>query len=253
MAEDDALTINPEQTLRRLEALAARRETILTAEAAAVRSIRPGLIVSDVPFLAGDVAEAAAVPCVAVSNFSWDWICDPLFADDPLYSTRYARLRPMILGGYSKMKAALRLPFGGLSDAFREVVPVPLVGARSEREEPEILRRAALDPADPRPRVLVGMRGGLPDATVVAAATETTDFLFLLPGDAHVGNPVKSIRSGAATPGNLRFVPTGPGLDFADLVKVCEVVVSKLGYGTVAECLAGRTRILWRGARVPGG
>jgi L-arabinokinase len=245
MAEDDALTINAERSLRRLEALAARREAILAEEAAAVRSVRPGLMVSDVPFLAGDVAEAAGVPCVAVSNFSWDWIYEPLFAQGPSYAVRYAPLRPVVRGGYAKMKAALRLPFGGLSDAFREVVPVPLVAGRSERERSEVLARAGLDAADRRPRVLVGMRGGLPDVTVAAAAAGAPDFLFLVPGDAHRGMaPSERGPSGGTLP-NLLPVVTGPELDFSDLVSVCDVVVSKLGYGTVAECLAGGARMLW--------
>ena len=43
----------------------------------------------------------------------------------------------------------------------------------------EVLARAGLDTADRRPRVLVGMRGGLPDATVAAAAADGPGFLFL--------------------------------------------------------------------------
>ena len=102
MAEDDALTINPEQSLRELEALVARREAVVAEEVAAVRSVGPALIVSDVPFLAGDVAEAAGVPCVAVSNFSWDWIYEPLFAGDRGWPGGTRGYRRSSAGGYAR-------------------------------------------------------------------------------------------------------------------------------------------------------
>jgi len=193
------------------------------------------LMVTDVPFMAGDVAEAAGVPCVAVSNFTWDWIYEPLFSSDARYAGRYARLLPAIRGGYAKMQTALRLPFGGLSDALTRVIQVPLVAARSSLDRATVLSRSRLDPADPRPRVLIGMRGGLPESTVVAAAAEAGEFLFIVP----------EATAPPGRPPNLQAVPTGPGLDFTDLVSVADVVVSKLGYGTVAECIANGTRMLW--------
>lgn len=235
MVEDDALTINPSATLAKLEELIARRDAVVADELSIVRSLRPGLIVADVPFMAGYVAEAAGVPCIAISNFTWDWICEPLFRDDPGFATRYAKLLPVIRGGYARMSGALQLPFGGLSDVLKPVIRVPLVAARSSVDRATIFACAGLDPADPRPRVLIGMRGGLPDATLTAAAADAGEFLFISPGPAVP----------ADSPPNLRAVPTGPALDFTDLVSISDVVVSKLGYGTVAECIAGGTRMLW--------
>jgi len=235
MAEDDALTINPAATLLRLEELIGRREAVVAQESAVVRALRPGLIVADVPFMAGHLAEAAGVPCIAISNFTWDWICEPLFAGNPRYADRFARVLPVIRDGYAKMHGALQLPFGGLSEVLKPVVQAPLVAARSRLEKAMILSRAGLDPAEPRPRVLIGMRGGLPDSTVVAAAADAGDFLFISP----------EATAPAGCPPNLRAIPTGPALDFTDLVSISHVVVSKLGYGTVAECIAGGTRMLW--------
>jgi hypothetical protein len=235
MVEDDALTINLAATLLRLEELVARRDAVVAEESAIVRAMRPGLIVADVPFMAGDVAEAAGIPCIAVSNFTWDWICEPLSAGDEGYAGRFDRVLPVMRDGYAKMSGALQLPFGGLCDVLKPVIRAPLVAARSGLDKATILSRAGLDPSDPRPRVLIGMRGGLPDETVVAAAAEAGDFLFI--------SPEASVPANA--PPNLRPAPTGSTLDFADLVSICDVVVSKLGYGTVAECIAGGTRMLW--------
>ncbi len=137
----------------------------------------------------------------------------------------------------------LELPFGGLCDALKPAIKAPLVAGRSRLDIATILSRAGLDPADPRLRVLIGMRGGLPDATVAAAASEAGDFLFI--------SPEASVP--AASPPNLRAVATGTTLDFTDLVRICDVVVSKLGYGTVAECIAGGADALAAAVRLPGG
>ena len=39
----------------------------------------------------------------------------------------------------------------------------------------------------------------------------------------------------------------GPdALDFSDVLQVCDVVVGKMGYGLVAECIASGVALLWR-------
>ena len=36
---------------------------------------------ADIPFLAGDIAAAAGIPIIAITNFTWDWIYEPYFND----------------------------------------------------------------------------------------------------------------------------------------------------------------------------
>jgi hypothetical protein len=230
MAERGPLEIDADGTLDRLATLLSRSDAILAAEAAAVERIRPGLIVADIPFLAGDVAAAADVPCVAVSNFTWDWICDPLLSRRP----GYAAVRKRMIEGYGKMAAVLQLPFGDVSEGFRRRIPVPLIAGRSTRDPADVLARLGIDAGDGRPRVLVGLRGGVAPETLRAAAVGARDFLFLCPD-----------RPGGEMPDNVRAVLPAAGVDFADLVAVSAVVVSKLGYGIVSDCLAAGTALLW--------
>jgi len=230
MAEEGPLKIDAAGTLRRLSDLLDRREAIVAEEAAAVRRLRPDLLVADIPFLAGDVAEAASVPCVAVSNFTWDWICDPLLNDDPAY----AAVRPQIVAGYEKIHSILQLPFGGVSEGLRDRTPVPLIAGRSTRHRGEVLGHLGIEPNDRRPIALVALRGGVPRRVIKAAAIAAPDFLFLtapLPAD--------------DLPENVRPVETGSTIDFSDLVAASDVVISKLGYGIVSDCLASGTALLW--------
>ena len=85
LIEMDAVTIDRENSLRNLLAFMARRSDILAAEVAAIRRLGASLIVADIPFLAGDVAAETGVPCIGISNFTWDWIYENLFAGDHRY------------------------------------------------------------------------------------------------------------------------------------------------------------------------
>ena len=80
---------------------------------------------------------------------------------------------------YAQMAALLQLPFGHDTDVFPQVIPVPLVARRSAREPGEVMRLLGLDESDGRPRVLVGMRGGVARETLARAASGAREFVFL--------------------------------------------------------------------------
>ncbi len=232
MAERDTLTIDARGTLDRLVKLCADADRLVADEVAAVRRLRPDVILADVPFLAGEIAAAAGeVPCYAVSNFTWDWICDPLLAGEPAY----AAVRERMLRGYSAMTGCLQLPFGGVSESFRQVIPTPLIAGRSGREPGDTLNAIGVSPADPRPHVLVALRGGVSESILRTAAADANDYLFLLPGGQRI----------AHAPPNLHPIPPDTPATFADLVAASDVVLSKLGYGIVSDCIATNKRLLW--------
>jgi len=51
-----------------------QRGTVLETERAWLAALQPDLVVSDVVPLACAAAAAAGMPCVCVSNFSWDFV-----------------------------------------------------------------------------------------------------------------------------------------------------------------------------------
>jgi L-arabinokinase len=256
-AERSPLEVDAAGTLDRIAATLARRDAVVAAELPVLRELRPGLIVSDIPFLAGDVAAAADIPCVGLSNFTWDWIAERYVeaeAASPACAGRPDRRR--VLGAmsdsYAKMQAVLRLPLGGVSAAFRQVIDVPLVANHARRGRDEVLRALAIDPADGRPRVLFGIRGAIPTETLAAAAREAPDLLFLCPtnepGDVPpgvlpvpLGRPMASTgrTAGGGSPA------AAVTLDFSDALQACDAVVGKMGYGLVAECIVSGVALVW--------
>ncbi|MCC6369190.1 MAG: hypothetical protein IT165_37175 [Bryobacterales bacterium] len=213
--EDGPLRIDAPATGGRLRTLLRNRAEIVAREASFLRNERAALLVADVPFLAGEAAAVAGVPSIAIGNFTWDWIYEPLLAGD--------HDSPELLGamreGYAMMGHFLRLPFGQSQgfEFFPYVTEAPLVASVSRRETGEILRDLGVAPSDRQMRILIGMRGGLPHGVLERAAARLPPALFLEPGT----------------------------VDFADLVKVSHVVVSKLGYGIAAACAAHRTPLLY--------
>jgi L-arabinokinase len=227
--ESDALGVDIDATLAEIERYHADREAHVSREAAVVHNQGASLIVADFPPLAGDVAEAAGVPCLGIGNFTWDWIYEPL-----LRGGAPQRLLTWIRDGYAKLGTYLRLPFShddGL-EMFHRVVPMPLVARRAELEPREVHARLGLDAGDDRRRILLAMRGRIPPAARARAAKENRDVLFLYfgPGDDEQAN--------------CRRVTLGPELSFGDVLSVCDAAVSKLGYGMLSECVAAQKALL---------
>jgi L-arabinokinase len=231
MAERATLTIDAKVTLERLVRLCADADQHVAEEVQALRALRPDVILADVPFLAGELGAAARIPCYAVSNFTWDWICDPLLAAEPAY----AALRERMQFGYGWMSGCLQLPLGGVSESFRQVIPTPLIAGRSDRGPAHTLGAIGISPTDPRPRVLVALRGGVPEPALRTAAADAGEYLFLLPGG----------RTIVGAPPNIHAVPKDAAVTFADLVAASDVVLSKLGYGIVSDCIAANKCLLW--------
>ncbi len=201
--DGSALQVNPRLTLEAVARVLAAREPAIAEEAEFIRSNAITLAVADIPYLAGDIAAAAGIPCIGIGNFTWDWIYEPYFENCP----EYAHLKPIVRAGYSKMELYLRLPFShsdGL-EVFPEVREVPLVARLGKAAD-----------RGSRPRVLVAMRGGI-DKCSLERARETNEFEFLEPDGRH----------------------------FPDLVRASDAVVSKLGYGTIAECAVNGSALLY--------
>jgi len=228
--ENQTLFVDSRATVERLASFLRQREHIIGSEVDFLQHEQPILVVADIPYLAGDLADVIGVPCIGIGNFTWDWIYEPYLQ----YHEESERLLECIRQGYSKMHTYLRLPFSHDVSVFRHVSDVPLITRRSQRPHEEVLRRLGADPRDSRTRVMIGMRGNISIPALAAAAKHAKDFLFLCLG---VGS--------RDLPRNARHVVLGPDLSFPDVLSVCDIVVSKLGYGILADSIACQTGILF--------
>lgn len=171
---------------------------------------RVTLIVADIPAMAGYVAAELGVPCIGISNFTWDWIYEP-------YAPEYLS---KLEGGYHRMTVLLRLPFAQTTrlDAFREIIDVPLVARKS------VTRKSTRQIGPPetfptgRMRVLLGSRAEISPEALANAAAACPEF---------------------------ELTSVEPGIPFEERFAACDLVIAKLGFSMLAECIANRKPLLY--------
>ena len=222
--EKDLFTIDQDATKSAMRQAIEGRERMVASELPFLKQHKIDLIIADIPFIAGDIAEAAGIPIIGITNFTWDWIYEPFFERD----FHLAEVR----NSYRKIPTLLKIPFGGRTDWFKEVIDIPVIASAPRRSGEEVLASLKLDLS--RPRVLISLRGGISTDALLAAANSARNHLFFST------TPIP-----ANSPENLLHFPLSKTLTFSDLLSASSIVLSKLGYGIVADCLAARKPILW--------
>ena len=225
--EIDALTLDWDATLKQVQMLLNESPSIIARELDYIRRHPIRLIAADIPFLAGEIAAAAGIPCWAVGNFTWDWIYEP-------YADANRDLVARVRHGYEQMEGLLSIPFRHAMPHFCKVVDVPLIAARPRRNRAQVDEMIGLAADDSRPRVLAAMRGGIAATTLQQAAESSPELMFLNWGD---------IETNAAE--NLRGIATDCGLSFHDVLQAADVVVTKVGHGIVTDAIAMNIALLY--------
>src|SRR5436853_3196730 len=78
--EKDLFTIDQQATVAAMRQAIAGRAGMVAGELPFLKQNKIELILADIPFIAGDIAEAAGIPIIAITNFTWDWIYEPFLA-----------------------------------------------------------------------------------------------------------------------------------------------------------------------------
>jgi L-arabinokinase len=237
----DALTLDEADTIRRAAAFHSDLLTRAASETRVLRELGAGLIVGDIPPLAFAVGAAAGIPSVGLGNFTWDWI----YGEYP--RVRLApSLLPTIRGAYSRASMALRLPMSGGFETFSNVRDIPFIARHATRSREEVCKLLKL-PAD-KPIVLASFGGyGLPGLETGPLA-KFKKYTVVTTANLPLGRSRKEAptaeRKGAFISMNEEAMYDS-GIRYEDLVGASEVVVTKPGYGIIAESIANDAAILY--------
>ncbi len=221
------------------------------AEAARLQQAGARLVVADIPPLAFRAAARAGVPAVALGNFTWDWIYEAY----PEMQAEAPELVLQLREAYASAVLALRLPMHGGFASVATIRDIPFV-ARHARRSPGEVRDSLGLRADRRLALLSFGGHGLQglDLRCIDAAG---DYLLVTTGQM-APNARENVGSGSGGAG--RGAPArrdgsvvhvderalyDVGLRYEDLVGAADVVVTKPGYGIIAECLANDTALLY--------
>jgi hypothetical protein len=208
-------------------------------ETTALGGDRVTLVVSDIAPLAFAVASRLGVPSVAIGNFTWDWV----YETQPGFDTA-PWIVPCIRAAYARATLALRLPLSHPFDVFPRVRDIPLVARRPT--QPRSATRRFFGIPDERRAALLSFGGyGLPGIEVGRAdcfdewTIVTTD--RVVPRTHLAPDSLVHVEEEAFRRSVFRY---------EDLVAAVDVVMTKPGYGIIAECIAADRPMLYtsRGA-----
>ncbi len=229
----DSLHLDEEATVTAAAEFYGTLEGRATREAAVLRARDARLVVADAPPLGCAAAAAAGIPSFVCTNFTWDWIYEgyDLSGAPDLLKT--------IQNAYSQATAGWRLPMYGGFETIAPIVDVPFVARHARHGAAEVRRQLGL-PLE-QPLMLLSFGGyGLRDLDL--SRVDCLDRAGLV---VTAGGP--SPETAAA--GGVHLIPEpdiyAHGFRYEDLVAAVDVVVTKPGYGIIAECVANGTAILY--------
>jgi hypothetical protein len=229
--QTDTVEVDVEGTLARYLEIETDRAGHIARYAPLLRASGAGLCVVDTAPLAFPIAKAAGIPAWSICNFTWLDIYAPYVARHPRYRDMFARMR----GDYALADRHLRLFPYMTGNADWPVEGVGLVCRPGQSRREDFARRFALDPDRKWCLIYVGSFGleGVDWARL--ARYPDWEFMGLYP------------LQGA--PANYRFLKKDLSFRYADLNASCDLVLGKLGYGLVAECLAQAKPVLFLGRK----
>jgi hypothetical protein len=229
--QTDTVEVDVAGTLARYAEIESERGSLIAHYAPMLRASGADLVIGDTPPLAFPIARAAGVPAWSVCNFTWLDIYAPYVAKHPGYRDLIARMR----ADYALADRHLRLFPHMPGDASLPAEPVGMVcrPGRSRREE--FASRFGFDTGKKWALIYVGSFGLEGVDWHRLARYPDWEFMGLYPLE--------------GAPANYRFLKKDLSFRYAELNASCDLVIGKLGYGLVAECLAAAKPVLFLGRK----
>jgi hypothetical protein len=198
----------------------------MTQEIAFIRDEQIAVVVGDIPPACFEIAARAKVPSVAITNFTWDVIYSA-------YVYRHRDFSPLIAGMrgfYEKATVALTLPYPCDMSMFPNRQAIPWVTRVSQLTKEQARREFNLPQS--ATIVLLSFGGMGLNSLPWDRFSGLQDFFFVSTGPAE------------ASQGNLRVL-SDTQRHYEDLLRGVDVIITKPGYGIVADVISHHVPILY--------
>ena len=240
----DSLRLDEAATIRAAAAFCRTFGARAADEAVILREHGARVVIADAPPLACMAAAVAEIPCVVVSNFTWDWIYEGYAEQLSIAPDLISRIKD----AYQRASAAWRLPMHGGFQTFDTIVDLPFI-ARHATHDRECVRKWLRLPTDV-PLVLSSFGGfGLHgfDPYDLDCLNAYHIVITTSAGRADHAEPSSDSRTAASR--QLHAVDEREiyelGFRYEDLVAAVDIVATKPGYGILSECIANDTAVLY--------
>jgi hypothetical protein len=197
----------------------------VAAEAKFLRRLSPGLVLTDVSYLPLAGAARAGLPALSMCSLNWADLFAHVFGDEPWAAPIHAQILAAYRGAERFIRLMPAMPMRDLPNACA-VAPVAVTG-RDRRAELHARIGAAAGA-----RVVLVAFGGFAKDWNAAAWPVVPGVRYLVP---------ESWRSARADMTAIEPLC----MDFTDLVRSVDAVLTKPGYGTFTEAACNGTPVLY--------
>jgi UDP:flavonoid glycosyltransferase YjiC (YdhE family) len=226
IVQKDSLDMDLKATLQACRSLHHNISIVIEREVNFVREHQVRLIVGDIPPFCFEIAARAAIASIAIGNFTWSEIYRAYTKNYPGFISLIEEMEKF----YRKATLALTLPYPCGTDVFPRQQPIPWIARGSSLSRDQARIAFGLPPS----AILVLLSfGGLGLKRIAwRKLTKLSGFFFVTTGDIE-----QEID-------NVRFLPEAQR-KYEDLVRAVDVVVTKPGYGIVADVISHRVPALY--------
>lgn len=225
------MQVDPAATAAAYAELLESQSATIAHEVSFLHAEEIALVVADMPPVACEIAEAAGVPSVVITHFTWDWVYGH-------YVDRFPAFAPIIdsiTASYGKATLALQIqvPIPHAFPMFPRVEPLPGLAKITTRSRDQI--RADFGVPEGERLAVLSMGGHDWGHTDVRALQQLEGWRFLVMPGAY-----------AQVQGDPRFLLIPQEYpNFHNLIAAADVLVGKAGGSTVAEIIAHRTPMIY--------
>ena len=199
---------------------------LIDQEVELIKSERVKLVIGDIPPLCFEIAARASVLSVAITNFSWDVIYRAYLREYP----DFLPLVEEIESFYNKAGLALTLPYPCDLNVFPRREPIPWLARFSSLSKAQARTKFKL-PASAT--IILLSFGGLGlERLPWEKLRRLRDYFFVATGKADISDE------------NLLVLPDEQS-QYEDLVRAVDAIVTKPGYGIVADAIAHKLPMLY--------
>jgi L-arabinokinase len=217
--QPDTVAVDILGTLNQYAALNARRTELLENAVSLLQKLKIDLVIGDVPPLTFPIARQAQIPSLAVANFTWADIYAPYVQQYPQFSDLLETLRQDYLQANQVLWSWPHLP----NTLFPQVMAVGPLFRQGQSCRTMLAERFGLNPAKKWCLIYIGNYGL--EGIAWERLSDFTDYEFL------------GLYPLQGAPNNYHLLTHTLDYRYADLTASVDVVLGKLGYNLVAECL----------------
>jgi glycosyl transferase family 1 len=224
--QPNSLRMDLGATIQACRELHHRLPKLIEQELTFIKQQQIDLIVGDIPPASFEIAAHARIPSVAITNFTWDVIYRAYVDEHPGFIPIINEMTRF----YNKATLALTLPYACDMSMFSRHEAIPWVARLSSLNKAQA--RAAFGLPERETIVLLSFGGlGLADFPW-HRLDNFPEYFFVTTGPA------------TRSRGNL-LVLDDAQRQYEDLLRAVDVIITKPGYGIVADLLAHRLPVLY--------